>query len=89
MEKILKKICDYLDYVIKELEKNNLSILFDCRDTIYSMCFNGNSLKDIFIEIIPTEKLNRFNKSFPICRTIDFWQTGLHLSSAVPVDVLV
>lgn len=61
MEKILKKICDYLDYVIKELEKNNLSILFDCRDTIYSMCFNGNSLKDIFIEIIPTEKLNRFN----------------------------
>lgn len=30
-----------------------------------------------------------YNKSFPICRTIDFWQTGLHLSSAVPVDVLV
>ena len=28
-------------------------------------------------------------KSFPICRTIDFRQTGLHLSSAVPVDVLV
>ena len=30
-----------------------------------------------------------FIKSFPICRTIDFRQTGLHLSSAVPVDVLV
>jgi hypothetical protein len=27
-------------------------------------------------------------KSFPICRTIDFRQTGLHLSLAVPVGVL-
>ncbi len=41
------------------------------------------------------ERLNLFQidmkyiKSFPICRTIDFRQTGLHLSSAVPVDVLV
>lgn len=61
MEKMLKKICDYLDYVINELEKNNMDILFECRNTIHSMFFNQNSLKEIFTEIIPTEKLNRFN----------------------------
>lgn len=61
MEKMLKKICDYLDYVIKELEKNNMDILFECKNTIHSMFFNQNNLKEIFTEIIPTEKLNRFN----------------------------
>ena len=42
----------------------------------------GNLIFPVLIALL-------LNKSFPICRTIDFRQTGLHLSSAVPVDVLV
>lgn len=60
MKNIPKKTCVYLDNIIKQYEEYNLNIPFNCRNTINVMCFNGDDLKDIFIEIIPTGKLDKF-----------------------------
>lgn len=58
MYEFIEKACDYLDMVVEQLKKGETEILFQCRDTINSIFFDGNKLDKTYVSVIPVDKLD-------------------------------
>lgn len=54
----IRKACDYLDYIVEQLEKDNMNILLECRNAINAIFFDGNKLDAIFLSVLPIDKID-------------------------------